>query len=254
MRARTVMRLLLLGVLAPAIALLASADAQTLLLTLDTPNPQASAYFGYSVAVGDVNGDGKADIAVGTPAEGVGANTLQGRTYVFSGANGSLLLTLNIPNPQASAWFGYSVAVGDVNGDGKADIAVGTPAEGVGANTHQGRTYVFSGANDSLLLTLDTPNPQAGAGFGNSVAVGDVNGDGKADIAVAVLTEGVGANTEQGRTYVFSGSGTASGASVSGGRGSSAPSAAVLAGIAAGGALLLLAAGGWYARRRWRTG
>ena len=254
MRARTVMRLLLLGVLAPAIALLASADAQTLLLTLDTPNPQASAYFGYSVAVGDVNGDGKADIAVGTPAEGVGANTHQGRTYVFSGANDSLLLTLDTPNPQAGAGFGNSVAVGDVNGDGEADIAVAVLTEGVGANTEQGRTYVFSGANGSLLLTLDTPNPQVFAGFGNSVAVGDVNGDGKADIAVGVLAESVGTNTEQGRTYVFSGSGTASGASVSGGRGSSAPSAAVLAGIAAGGALLLLAAGGWYARRRWRTG
>jgi len=222
----------------------------SLLLTLDTPDPQAGAWFGASVAVGDVNGDGKADIAVGVPAEGVGANTQQGRTYVFSSANGSLLLSLDTPNPQASAYFGNSVAVGDVNGDGKADITVGVPTEGVGANTQQGRAYVFSGANGSLLLTLDTTNPQASAYFGNSVAVGDVNGDGKADIAVGAPAEGVGANTQQGRAYVFSGSGTASGASVSGGRGSSAPSVAVLAGIAAGGALLLLAVGGWYTRRR----
>jgi len=34
-------------------------------------------------------------------------------------------------------------------------------------------------------MTLDTPNPQPGAFFGESVAVGDVNADGKADIAVA---------------------------------------------------------------------
>src|SRR4030042_1310267 len=168
----------------------------------------------------------------------------------FSGAAGSLLLTLDTPNPQAGAWFGNAVAVGDVNGDGKADIGVGTPNESVGTNTQQGRTYVFSGADGSLLLTLDTPNPQASAYFGNAVAVGDVNGAGKADIAVGTPAEGGGTNIQQGHTYIFSGSGTASGASVSGGRGSSAPSAAVLAGIAAGGALLLLAAGGWCAGGR----
>ncbi|MCJ7510674.1 MAG: S8 family serine peptidase [Dehalococcoidia bacterium] len=177
----------------------------SLLFTLDTPNPQADARFGWTLAVGDANGDGKADIVVGAILEDVSDNADQGRAYVFSGADGSLLFTLDTPNPQASALFGYSLAVGDVNGDGKGDIAVGARFEDVGGNASQGRAYVFSGADGSLLLTLDIPNPQANARFGNSVAMGDVDGNGKADIAVGADGEDVSCNVDQGRAYVFSG-------------------------------------------------
>ena len=197
--------LLVLVVLAVLVAAVTPADAQTPWRTLDTPNPQADAYFGRFVAVGDVNGDGKADIVVCAFLETVAGNSSQGRVYVFSGSGGTLLFTLDTPNPQANAYFGYPVAVGDVNGDGKADIAVGAPGEtGVG-NTTQGRAYVFSGADGSLLLTLDDPNPQTNADFGYSVAVGEVNGDGKADIAVGATGEDVDGNVDQGRAYVFSG-------------------------------------------------
>jgi len=177
----------------------------SLLFTLGTPNPQADARFGWTLAVGDVNGDGKADIAVGAILEDVSDNANQGRAYVFSGAEGSLLFTIDTPNPQADAYFGYSLAVGDVNGDGKADVAVGARYEDVGGNADQGRVYVFSGADGSLLFTLDTPNPLAGARFGNSVAMGDVDGNGKADIAVGADGEDVSCNVDQGRAYVFSG-------------------------------------------------
>ncbi|UCH86990.1 MAG: FG-GAP repeat protein [Dehalococcoidia bacterium] len=177
----------------------------SLLFTLDTPNPQADARFGWTLAMGDVDGDGKADIAIGATPEDVGGNADQGRAYVFSGADGSLLFTLDTPNPQAYAYFGYSLAVGDVNGDGKRDIAVGARAEDVGGNAGQGRVHVFSGADGSLLFTLDTPNPQADARFGNSLAMGDVDGDGKADIAVGAEGEDIMCNADQGRAYVFSG-------------------------------------------------
>ena len=194
-----------LSVLVSLVALTAPADAQTLLRTLDTPNPGNSGDFGISLAVGDVNGDGKADVVVGAPGESVGANPWQGHAYVFSGADGSLLFTLNTPDPQTGAYFGSSVAVGDVNGDGKGDIVVGAPSANVSGNAAQGRAYVFSGADGSLLFTLNTPNPQANGQFGNSLAIGDLNGDGKGEIAVGASNENVGANGFQGRVYVFSG-------------------------------------------------
>jgi len=197
--------IVLLALAAAVVAVAATADAQTLLLTLDTPDPQADAYFGFSIAVAEVNGDGRADIAVGALKEDVAGNEDQGRAYVFSGADGSLLFGLESPDPQAVAWFGVSVAAGNVNSDGRADIVVGAYGEDVGINGSQGRAYVFSGSDGSLLLTLDTPNPQETAYFGFSLALGEVNGDGKADIPVGAYFENVGANVNQGRAYVFSG-------------------------------------------------
>jgi len=184
-----------------------SADAQTLLYTLDTPNQRAEATFGYSMAMGDINGDGRDDIAVGAPYEQVGGNASQGRAYIFSGADGSLIFTLNTPNPQAGAFFGFSIAVRDTNGDGKGDIIVGAPLEDVGGNVDQGRVYVFSGVNASLLFTLDNQNPQMATKFGWSVAAGNVSGDGKGDIAVGAPGGNAGGPADQGRVFVFSGMG-----------------------------------------------
>ena len=50
----------------------------------------------------------------------------------------------------------------------------------------------------TLLLTLDTPNPQAGANFGYTTAVGDVNSDGKADIVVGAQRRASAATTNRG--------------------------------------------------------
>jgi len=194
------LRVLLVALAALAVDVLASGHAQTLLLTLDAPSPQAGAYFGGSLAVGEVDGDGLADIAVGASSEDVGGAEKQGRVYVFSGLDGSLLFTLDSPNPQAWAAFGCSVAVGDVDADGTGDVAVGAYGQDVASNIGQGRVYIFSGANGSLLFALDTPNPQSVAVFGHSVAVGDVDGDGREDVAVGAPGEGAG-----GRAYVFSG-------------------------------------------------
>ncbi|TAK67068.1 MAG: hypothetical protein EPO22_03245, partial [Dehalococcoidia bacterium] len=176
-----------------------------LLYTLASPTVQAGAHFGRSVAAGDVDGDGKKDIIVGADAETVGFNAFQGRVYVFSGATGLLIYTIDTPNPESFASFGISVAAGDTNGDAKADIIVGSYGETVAGNSGQGRAYVFSGADGSLLRTFTTPNPQVLAQFGLSVAAGDLNADGMADIVVGAGNETVGSNASEGRAYAFSG-------------------------------------------------
>jgi hypothetical protein len=206
------LRIVLVALVALAVSVVASANAQTLWLTLDKPSPEANASFGRSVAMGDADGDGTADTAVGAFLEDVDGNNDQGRAYVFSGADGSLLCTLDTPNAEWGAWFGHSVAMGDVDADTKADIVVGAhPEDAHSPGSNEGRAYVFSGADCSRLCTLETPNSQVNAEFGVSVAVGHVNDDGKADIAVGARREDVGGYADQGRIYVFSGVNCSSG-------------------------------------------
>lgn len=190
----------------------------SLLFTLNNPSPQAGSRFGAAASsVGDINGDGKADILVGAPSQDVGANSDQGKAYVFSGADGALIFTLNNPTSQGGSNFGAAIAsAGDVNGDLVRDFLVGAPGQTVAGNTGQGQAFVFSGANGSLLLTLDSTTAQADAKFGAAVAsAGDTDGDGKADPLVAAPLQNVGANVLQGRIGLFE--------STAGGGGNQAP-------------------------------
>jgi hypothetical protein len=183
-----------------------SGQGGSLRRTLVSTNPLGGNGFGDALAAGDVDGDGVADIVVGASDEAVGHvyDVGQGRAYVFSGADGSLLLTLDIPEPQTFAHFGGSVAAADVNGDGRADVIVGAAYEDVAGNTEQGRAYVFSGRDGSLLYTLTTPNPQSNAWFGWSVAAADLNVDARADVIVGAWGETVD-GAARGRVYAFSG-------------------------------------------------
>jgi hypothetical protein len=153
----------------------------------------------------DVNGDGVSDLLVGAPAQDVGGNLNQGQAFVFSGANGNLLSTFNDPTPEADANFGDAVAgLEDVSGDGTPDLLVGAPSQNVGGNLGQGQVFILSGADGTLLGTLDNPTPQAGSSFGDAVAgVGDVNGDSTPDLLVGAPFQKVGGNVAQGRAFVF---------------------------------------------------
>jgi uncharacterized protein (TIGR03437 family) len=116
-----------------------------------------------SIAVGDFNGDGKADVAV----VNYNSNNL---TVLLGNGNGTFQAAVNYPvgnNP-------LSVAVGDFNADGKVDLAV--------ANQ--------SGNNVSVLLGNGDGTFQAAVNYGagsspRSLTVGDFNGDGKSDIVAA---------------------------------------------------------------------
>jgi Ca2+-binding RTX toxin-like protein len=175
---------------------------------VNNPTPRAEAGFGTSVAgVGDVNGDGKTDFLVGAPGQTADGNARQGRAFVLSGADRSLLYRVNNPEPQANALFGQAVAgVGDIDGDDIPDLLVGAPEQTVKGNERQGRAFVFSGADGRLLYSLDTPIPEKGAAFGTSVAdADDVNGDDVPDLLVGAPGQDGPDIPGQGRAFVFSG-------------------------------------------------
>ncbi|HYC78280.1 MAG TPA: integrin alpha, partial [Planctomycetota bacterium] len=131
-------------------------------------------------AAGDVNGDGKPDILVGAPRDGAAWQTTgSGRVRLYSGATGAVLHTLS--GGSTGALFGFSVAgLGDVDGDGMSDVAVGAPGLSF-ATLEGGRIAVYSGVSGQFLFSSD--GVADGENFGTSVGnAGDVDGDGTPDV------------------------------------------------------------------------
>ncbi|MFA6183734.1 MAG: FG-GAP-like repeat-containing protein [Parcubacteria group bacterium] len=154
-------------------------------------------YFGYSVASGDFDNSGTIDLAVGAYA--YTSNT--GRAYIFYN-DGSMPTTaatadVIIAGEATSNYFSYAMVSGDFNYDGRVDLAMG-------AYNHSsaiGRTYIFY-CDGSIPTTAATADViimgEAISYFGNALAKGDFNADGKDDLAVGAWAFG-GA----GRVYIF---------------------------------------------------
>lgn len=170
-------------------------------LTLPNPHPPADldvmgSTFASALIAADINGDGYADIIVGSPNTSEDSEDSQpddprpGRVYVyFGGPSVSNVpgLILEDPTPRAASAFGYALAAGDLNGDGTADLAVSAYQAVVDNRQRAGRVYVFYGGSaigPNANLIVDPPNPEAGAEFGAALAIGDLNRDGKPDLIV----------------------------------------------------------------------
>jgi hypothetical protein len=169
--------------------------------------------------LGDVNGDGVGDYAVGLPSADVGGSADAGIVYVFLGHASRLPQTPTALDLAAASFritgragemLGFSVVGDDVNGDGLNDIAIGAPMASPPINGG-GAVYVFFGSRNpqdvstaalypSGALTNAPANPatsspigsrydgfQQGSHTGTALAaLPDLNGDGYNDIAVGV--------------------------------------------------------------------
>lgn len=173
------------------------------------PAPGALSAYGTSVAaMGDLDGDGYGDAVISDPFDGAGV------VFLHRGAAGGFGTT-----PAGAArglvdgeQFGMSVGrVGDIDGDGIADLAVGAPfSSGAAGAKETGRLYLFSGAT---LLSGGTPTPLLVAygdarldRLGYNLAAGrDATGDGVPDLIVSALSR------QDGRGWVYLVDGTARG-------------------------------------------
>ncbi|MFJ5780433.1 FG-GAP-like repeat-containing protein [Streptomyces sp. NPDC093094] len=182
-------------------------------------------HFASSLASGDVNRDGYADLLVGSEGEGVAGASLGGAVTVLWGGPSPLRSGLLLPSGPSypSRMFGADIAVGDFTGDSAPDVAVTTatslklysgtftrttaPAgyevpRGDGGGWHitagdfdgEGKDELAVVQQDVTIVHGQTPGTSSPASFGeqtrlaggNAVAAGDLNGDGRADLAIGL--------------------------------------------------------------------
>lgn len=191
---------------------------------------ESNDYFGYSLAIGKVDGNRYQDLVIGAPLENNGASwdgtgmvTLMWGGPAGVSSTGATSVTGAAAGPATGdsdviPWLlGEVLAIGDVNGDGLGEVVAGAP----GAQTphlNGGLVAVFTGRTGGLsagavrIITQRTAgvpgDPENDDRFGGSLAIGDVTRDGKADVLIGAPGESIGSQAEAGMVTLLKGSAT----------------------------------------------
>ena len=187
-----------------------TATGDQLLTQANLPDtPETGDGFGQAVVAADIDGDGFDDLIIGAPAESTGNPNLSGSITIVPGGPdglspaGATLVTRetlsHVGTPGTAAGFGYALAAGDLDGDGHADVAVGSPASAPSGDDPAkplivGQVTVVYGSADGLDTASDERWTQEALGFGggvgdwfgSSLAIGDLDGDSYDDLAIGV--------------------------------------------------------------------
>jgi FG-GAP repeat len=160
-------------------------------------SPSVDEMFGNHVSgAGDVDGDGYADVIVGSPGR-EGEAKSPGHAYVYSGRTGKLLLAL--AGERAGDQFGSTVA-GYRRGE-QQYLVVGAPRAGP---RQRGRVYVYRDGSGKAAFTIDSDDTGSALGAMFVSIPGDLDGDGVSDVYASDWSnEALGFST--GRIYVHSG-------------------------------------------------
>jgi len=181
--------------------------------------------FGASLAAGDFDDDGRFDLAIGVPGDDDSSSA--GAVNVLYGSGSGLSASGDQRFEQGSDGiqgnsssgdeFGAALAVGDFDGDGSQDLAVGAPGKQVTGAADAGLVAVIYGSGDGLagagdeVWSQDSAGikgvAQAGDRFGGWLTTGDFAGVGVSSIAIGVPLEDIGAKADSGSMQVIVGRG-----------------------------------------------
>ncbi len=190
-------------------------------LASDEPNVTISGedqrdHFGVAVTTGDFDGDGLSDLIIGARRADDGDPRNVGKAYVFIGSSfwpeqidlADDSADVTIVGDAVTSNLGFALALGNINGDEKADLVMGASFSSPEGRSQAGESFVLlghslsdekiryqSGASDVIILGAETEHS-----LGNAVTVGDLNGDGLDEFIVAAEDA-----EPAGRVYVFLG-------------------------------------------------